>query len=352
MSSGIIGADPLALRDMATKFDSAAQDLLGTKATVQMWIDRPDLWRGLDNQHFVSDWSSTCSPALVKAAEMLWKYASILRANAGAQDQTSADYDSSSSSGLFCSEDEARAPAPGPAAESVSELFNKLHNQDPNSADGVRIEKVRGEDEVERFIVYINGTNQGAEGTHTLADAILGQGAVLNKTYLLVRQAMIEAGIDSSSQVMYVGYSQGGIVGQNLAASGEFGPGLVFAQASPRANNVPTGYDIIHINRSADEVTNLAAPLSLINDHGAGTSGKQTGFDYVHTYQDPWYQKQMHVGQELGRGNGFDVWGVHKDMDGYAAAVRDFENADHPDAKKSHELAARFLGGDIIEYWD
>lgn len=352
MTTGMIGADPQVLRDLAVKFDDAADQLDGVKGSVQVWVDRGDIWRGLDNQRFITNWNSGGSKAVANVAAQLRRFSKILRVNADEQDRTSTDYNNSSGSGLFCSEDQATAPTLGAAAKSASELFKKLHNQDPNSVDGVRIEKVRGDDNVERFIVYINGTNQGAEGTHTLADAILGQSAVLNKTYQLVRQAMIEAGIDSSSQVMYVGYSQGGIVGQNLAASGDFGHGLVLAQASPRTSNIPAGYDIIHINRSADEVTNLIAPLSFVNDHSAGISGKQKGFDYVHTYQDPWYQKQFHVGQEFGRGNGFDFWGVHKDMDGQAAAVRDFENADNPDAKKSHQRVAQFLGGDVIEDWD
>lgn len=114
MSSGIIGADPQALRDMATKFDAAAQDLLGTKASVQMWVDRSDLWRGLDNQYFVSDWSSTCSPVLIKAAEMLRNVAGVLRTNADAQDVASAVSGSGiAGSGLFPSSGVTHNPADG-----------------------------------------------------------------------------------------------------------------------------------------------------------------------------------------------------------------------------------------------
>lgn len=90
MTTGMIGADPQALREMASKFDAAAQDLGGTKASVQTWVDRSDIWRGLDNRRFVSHWNSTGVQAMTATADALRQAAEILRAQAEEQDQTSA----------------------------------------------------------------------------------------------------------------------------------------------------------------------------------------------------------------------------------------------------------------------
>lgn len=102
MNAGIIGADPQALRDMAAKFDAAAQELTGTKSSVQMWVDRSDIWRGLDNQNFVSNWNSTGARFVMEVTVALRRNADILRANADAQDSVSAaDGASPGGSGLF-----------------------------------------------------------------------------------------------------------------------------------------------------------------------------------------------------------------------------------------------------------
>lgn len=102
MSAGIIGADPQALRDMASKFDAAAQDLVGTRASVQKWVDRADIWRGTDNQGFVSEWNSTGAVTVNQVASELRRTADILRSNAEAQDSDSAATGvEASGSGLF-----------------------------------------------------------------------------------------------------------------------------------------------------------------------------------------------------------------------------------------------------------
>lgn len=102
MSSGIIGADPQVLRDLATKFDDAAEQLNGIRSSVEAWVDKSDIWRGMDNRQFAADWQSTGVRSVLDAAAALRRSADILRANANAQESVSAATDSmASGSGLF-----------------------------------------------------------------------------------------------------------------------------------------------------------------------------------------------------------------------------------------------------------
>ncbi|MDZ4233883.1 MAG: hypothetical protein U1C73_08985, partial [Dietzia sp.] len=86
----MIGADPRALREMAATFDGAADTLTSTRTSVQVWVDRADIWRGLDNRQFADGWGATDSRAIANAATLLRRYADTLRANAEAQDDVSA----------------------------------------------------------------------------------------------------------------------------------------------------------------------------------------------------------------------------------------------------------------------
>lgn len=115
MNTGMVGADPRALREMAVQFDAAAQQLMASRGSVQVWVDRRNVWRGLDNHQFKDIWDSTGAVSVVGAATALQRYADILRANADAQDTASAaDGVGIGGSGLFTGRHD------GPAESGVS----------------------------------------------------------------------------------------------------------------------------------------------------------------------------------------------------------------------------------------
>lgn len=115
---GMIGADPRVLREMARRFDEAAGGLDGVGGAVQVWVDRSDIWAGLDNQLFRRQWESAGARSVAGAAAVLERYAAVLRANADAQDAASAaDGASVAGSGLFCTEDGGGGEGPGSAAD-------------------------------------------------------------------------------------------------------------------------------------------------------------------------------------------------------------------------------------------
>ena len=342
MNTGMIGADPRALREMAATFDAAADTLTSTRTSVQGWVDRADIWRGLDNRQFADGWDTTDSRAIANAAILLRRYSDTLRANAEAQDVTSEAGGSLSGSGLFCAEPTGGSD-PHSGAATPSELFEKLHNQDQDSSDGFRIERITGEDGVERFIVYINGTNQGSEGSLTWGEAVASNFGLATKTQGSIRQAMLAAGINGDSEVLYVGYSQGGMIAQNLAASQEFGTGVVLAQGSPRTSATQIGYDVIHINQFGDEVVTGVGLGGIVYDHGNGLHGlvnDKIGYDYVHMPSD---LKNISAAAAQDRSS----W-AHTNMEEYARVTRDFEDSTAQGALKAKAKLAPFLGGIVV----
>lgn len=133
MNAGIIGADPQVLRDMASKFDNAADQLDGVKGSVQIWVDRGDIWRGLDNQKFVTDWNSGGSSAVTIVAAQLRRSSNLLRVNADQQDAaSSADGAGSgiSGSGLFTAADGEPVNGRGTMRAFAEELTGRLNEID------------------------------------------------------------------------------------------------------------------------------------------------------------------------------------------------------------------------------
>ncbi|MDZ4233884.1 MAG: hypothetical protein U1C73_08990, partial [Dietzia sp.] len=247
-----------------------------------------------------------------------------------------------SGSGLFCAEPTGGSD-PHSGAATPSELFEKLHNQDQDSSDGFRIERITGEDGVERFIVYINGTNQGSEGSLTWGEAVASNFGLATKTQGSIRQAMLAAGINGDSEVLYVGYSQGGMIAQNLAASQEFGTGVVLAQGSPRTSATQIGYDVIHINQFGDEVVTGVGLGGIVYDHGNGLHGlvnDKIGYDYVHMPSD---LKNISAAAAQDRSS----W-AHTNMEEYARVTRDFEDSTAQGALKAKAKLAPFLGGIVV----
>lgn len=102
MSAGMLGADPQVLRDLAAKFDDAAQQLMGCRGSIQVWVDTRDIWRGLDNHQFTNMWDTTGAVSVMGAATAFQRCADVLRRNADAQDVASAaDGSIVAGSGLF-----------------------------------------------------------------------------------------------------------------------------------------------------------------------------------------------------------------------------------------------------------
>jgi hypothetical protein len=131
------------------------------------------------------------------------------------------------------------APAlPAAAALSFAERAERI----PTGAAQVRVDRYSSAGERDRFEVYIGGTRDlsvvpGKEPWDMTSNvtAIAGQDPA---SYRAVQQAMAAAGITPESPVVFSGYSQGGLVAAQLAASGDYNAHGLFTLGAP-AGQVP-----------------------------------------------------------------------------------------------------------------
>ena len=365
MNAGMVGADPQALREMARRFDASAHELMGVKGSVQVWVDMTDIWLGLNYHLFKDMWDTNGARTIVDAASIFHRCADVLRANADAQDSTSAADGGSgggSASGLFgggSSGGGSAGPTSAPPEDTV-QLFRRLHEQDPESSDGVRIQQVVDPDGTTRFIVYINGTTQSDTGSHSGWDALISEFGPRSDTYKEIRRQMLAAGIDSDSEVLYVGYSQGGMLAQHLAASGDFGRGVVVAEASPRTSADLVGYDLIHINVAGDEVVTGVMTGGIVYDKGTDVRrlfDSRVGEEYAYTHWDPEGgvdaagRHMTNLGKSLPAlfaSNPAEFTPIHTNMDAYERAAQGFQESNDPGAVEARRKIAEFTAGEVV----
>lgn len=132
----------------------------------------------------------------------------------------------------------------------------------PEGAAQIRIERYREQGEPDRFEVYIGGTRDFSPmpGTEpwdmtSNVDAIAGIDAGSTRA---VREAMAQAGVTASSPVIFTGYSQGGLVAADLAASGSFDTKGLYTLGAPAAQvTVPASIPWVAIEHTDDIVPAL-----------------------------------------------------------------------------------------------
>ncbi|WP_347031535.1 lipase family protein [Brevibacterium paucivorans] len=148
----------------------------------------------------------------------------------------------------------------------LSELYARQRSVHSGRDNGrVRVDKVRGADGVERVVVYVPATTDWSVGSgngtdmQTNLETIAGKDSAMRK---VVRQALEDAGVDGSTEIMLVGYSQGGIVAMSLADDAEFASKYnvttVVTVGSPVSDyRVPDSVEVLSIEHDHDLVPQL-----------------------------------------------------------------------------------------------
>ena len=129
----------------------------------------------------------------------------------------------------------------------------------PQGTAQVRIDRYSQVGGPDRFEVYIGGTRDfslkpGVEPWDMTSNmnAVAGREA---GSYRAVTAAMAGAGITPSSPVMFTGYSQGGLIAAELAASGDFETRGLFTLGAPAAQvEVPTSIPWVALEHTDDIV--------------------------------------------------------------------------------------------------
>ena len=236
----VVGADPDQLRTTANQFMQAADRLQGSMKGLTGFVSNAAIWRGPDSERFRSEWNGQSVSALSAAINTLHAGAEVLRRNADEQEDASRADGAGGSAGLGGIDYE-------PAANGLHDMWSEIHDI-PGESSGYRVQKVVGADEVERYIVYISGTKG-------VFDPVQGWGDNIDAISGGVDQAQLDALdrlIPDDAEVMMVGYSQGGIEAQNIAASERLNVTQVVTFGSPVRNDL--NISAIHLGDGYDPV--------------------------------------------------------------------------------------------------
>lgn len=190
----------------------------------------------------------------------------MIRRNADEQEHASVGAGGGmSGTGAQCSPMDTR-----PAPTGLSGLWNEVNaisNEDGSA--GYRVQRVIGYDGQVRYIVYIGGT-LASEGQHLGANIVAANGIPDDKQ-LAALQRMIPDG----AEVMLVGYSQGGMDAQNIAAQKDVG--FKVTQIVTYGSPVRPDLDIpaVHLQADGDGVPTSASIVPwgpyLTNSTGSNT---------------------------------------------------------------------------------
>ena len=254
--STMYGADVAELRALARHFNSQAERIEQDCMTVGNAI-QIRAWAGPVAVTFRHRWDSEYSRKLSAVAARLRDAARDLHRNADDQDRASSVVDSNTSRRGTRSTWERTHEADYSAPKSVAD-FVRASKDMTDKDDGLRIQKVFCEDGSYRYIVYIGGSGStrdgdwgGRLGWENNANAIF---ALDGTTLSGIRDKIRSTIDDPQAEVALVGFSQGGMIAQQLADEGSFNTSTVLTYGSPIAPQARNygGADILRLAHQAD----------------------------------------------------------------------------------------------------
>ncbi|RDH76832.1 hypothetical protein DVS77_18465 [Mycolicibacterium moriokaense] len=306
------GADPGQLRALAAQFNKGAAALESHAMTLHSMIGSATSWQGPDAERFRSQWTGRDFKAMSAAITMLRSSAQDLKRNADEQEDVSGGSVGAQSS----------SAAPSSTAGLMSHVHNSRHD-----ADGMRIEKVIGPDGETRLIVYLKGT--GASDRNFFQD-LYHDGELIAGIDDDEIRSKIDAALDEtphgrSTDVMLVGFSQGGLAAQQIAASGDYNVTNVVTYGSPVITPDQQGIDAVHMHASGDNV-----PLA-----GALISGGYSPFEQSPTDGNHIYESDPHL--------------PHGE-DAYEKVAADFDNSNDPRFRDAKDSMKNYQGVVVDTY--
>jgi hypothetical protein len=334
----MVGADVHELRSLAASFERAATQLRQTSTTVRNGI-QISAWVGPFAIRFRRMWDSEHSVQLDRAAVALSAQARQLRLEADQQEHAS------KAAGGATGTRPDGSPAPRTGTDTRSLLAT-----DPDAGDGngVRIQKVRGEDGKGRVIVHIMGTVWGGDedGNFGVTENATAASGGSTRTMAMIQAELEAAGVDGDDEVLFIGYSQGGLHAQNLARSGLYGDAMVITRGSPEVAGGMGDHDILRFEVEGDVVVENISPFDAAHDIGGAFGLRGSGTDLV-------------VRDDGGAGarSIIDVIGVagrqlaiHTEGDAFYGNLADgFDDRTDADARHLQRRIHPFLGGAIVE---
>lgn len=336
--SGMVGADVAQVRVLAASYERAAEELRQTSTTVRKGI-QISAWVGPFAVRFRRTWDSQHSVDLNRAAEALAVQARQLRQEADQQEHASKAVSGSTGTRSDGS----------PAAYTGTDTRSLLRT-DPDAGDGngVRIQKVRSPDGTVRVIVHIKGTVLGGDdygnfGATENVNAAVGK---QTDTEEMIRRELAAAGVGKDDEVLFIGYSQGGLHAQNLARSGDFGNAMVITRGSPEVAGGMGPYDVLRFEVEGDFVVENLSPFDAGNGAvrllGMGGSGTDL---VVRGEAGAGAHSLVDVIGAAGRQAAIHIEGGPF----YGVLADEFDQRTDADARHLQARIDPFLGGEIID---
>ncbi|WP_052070857.1 WXG100 family type VII secretion target [Rhodococcoides fascians] len=325
------GADVQDLRALAKQFTDIASTLEETIRSLSVRISNSAAWRGPDADRFRSQWNTTDTARLRSTSQAISAAADTLRRNASEQESTSAAATGATvgMSSLVCSE----------PSVSTSSMYTRIRSDEDKNNDGMTIDKVVGSDGIERYVVYLDGTGGAGDvwnmGNRLSAYANGYKIFGINDSYITERMSKIPSG----AEVMLVGYSQGGIDAQNIAASGKFNVTDVVTFGSPKVPNADPasrGVNVLQLEAFFDPVPRT--------DSVAANPARITGdalFDAAAGFLDP---NRGATERFVGVGEGQDPIDIHGNQASYESVGRQFDNSTDPRFDTIRQSMTRYQG--------
>lgn len=325
----VTGADPGQLRTTASQFIQAADRLQSSMKGLNGFVSNAAIWRGPDSERFRSEWNGQSVFALNAAISALRSGADVLRRNADEQEDASRADGAGSAGGRSDTDAACYPQSPSGLNEMWKQLEDTPNGWDPFGPDmsGYRVQKVMVDGE-EKYIVYIGGTVlAGSQNWGANVTAISGG---LDDAQVKALQRLIPA----DAEVMLVGYSQGGLDAQNIAASGKFDVQQIVTFGSPVRNdlNIPA----VHLQYGQDIVTSASA----VNP-GMWSNAAQDSNDNVEVFS--------------AKPNPFTVFGIGEHVAGYGELSEQWDDAVSTDADTRAAGSAAGLKsfqGDVVDQVD
>jgi pimeloyl-ACP methyl ester carboxylesterase len=216
-------------------------------------------------------------------------------------------------------------------------LYSRLREKSDQTVDGMYMEKLVDAHGQERLIVFIGGTTPDWIGPNQPILTNLEGYAMHPKDHQL---AMIDvalgidrssgAPIDNDTPIMLVGYSQGGMDAQNIAANAEsFGYNVttVITYGSPAVQWPIEDVDMAFLWDYNDPVTALSRPDAALATlalqfHGHGGVYSPTDPLGINVHGNP--QTYRAIGQQFEESTDPAFKNVRSDIKGYVGTVTEF----------------------------
>ncbi len=204
---------------------------------------------------------------------------------------------------------------------SIPDLYEHLRTVTQAAPNGVYIETIRDQWGDPHLVVYLGGTTLDIDNQFPLKNFPSYSGVVddaqIRRIDAAVEIANAQQTVLTETPILLVGYSQGGMDAQNIAASGRYAVTSVITFASPiirRSSGTGVNYNNIHLWAEGDPIPQFTFPQYTFEYNNAN--------EYGHVFEsDPNSDKTL-----------FDL---HADWETYKNVGQDFEDyvEAHPDGK-------------------